>query len=116
MKILLYFIAGLFVFHHSLAQSNKKAKKWNSLGIEKIKLKQYAEASDAFSEAIKLDNYYSEAFNNRGIAIAFMEDYLIAIEDFTIAIQIDPKYTEAYYNRGKANLNLKKLYGSHKRF
>ena len=63
-------------------------------------LRNYSEAIDAYTEAIRLKPNYAEAYNNRGIAKGKLGKYFAGIADYNTAILLKPDYAEAYHNRG----------------
>jgi tetratricopeptide (TPR) repeat protein len=62
----------------------------------------YAEAVEAYTNAIKLYDLNEYAYYNRGIAYRKLKDYKNAIADFTKAIQLNPQGTFTYLYRGMA--------------
>lgn len=62
----------------------------------------YAEAAEAYTNAIKLYDLNEYAYYNRGNAYRKLKDYPKAIADFTKAIQLNSQNTFAYLYRGMA--------------
>jgi Flp pilus assembly protein TadD len=67
--------------------------------------KQYDQAIDAFTQAIRLKPDYPDAYNERGMAYDEKGEYDLAIQDYTQAVKLNPNYAEAYYNRGISYAN-----------
>ena len=63
-------------------------------------LRNYSEAIDSYTEAIRLKPNFAEAYNNRGIAKGRLGKYFAGIADYDTAIRLKPDYAEAYHNRG----------------
>lgn len=66
----------------------------------------YAEAVEAFSEAIAKNPRYAYAYHNRGTAYGRMQNYSQAAQDFSQAIALKSDYATAYGGRGFANYGL----------
>jgi tetratricopeptide (TPR) repeat protein len=62
----------------------------------------YAEAVEAYTNAIKLYEFNEYAYYNRGNAYRKLKDYKSAITDFTQAIKLNPQSTFALLYRGMA--------------
>lgn len=62
----------------------------------------YLAATDAFSEAIKLNPRSASAWNNRAVARVHMGDLSGAVRDYNRAIELAPSDPEIYFNRGNA--------------
>jgi tetratricopeptide (TPR) repeat protein len=62
----------------------------------------YLAATDAFSEAIKLNPRSASAWNNRAVARVHMGDLAGAVRDYNRAIELAPGDAEIYFNRGNA--------------
>jgi tetratricopeptide (TPR) repeat protein len=62
----------------------------------------YAEAIEAYTNAIKLFDLNEYAYYNRGNAYRKLKDYKNAIADFSKAIELNPQNTFAYLYRGMA--------------
>jgi tetratricopeptide (TPR) repeat protein len=63
----------------------------------------YAEAVEAYTNAIKLFDLNEYAYYNRGNAYRKLKDYKNAIADFNKAIELNPQSTFAYLYRGMAH-------------
>ncbi|QYX30608.1 serine protease [Sphaerospermopsis torques-reginae] len=70
-------------------------------------LKEYKQAIDDYTQAIKIDPENAEYYKNRGLAYFQLKDYKQAINDYTQAIKIDPKDALYYVGRGLAYFQLK---------
>jgi serine/threonine protein kinase len=62
----------------------------------------YAEAVEAYSEALLLDPASAVAANNRGNAYYKLGHHDAAIEDYSRAVRLGPDEPRAYFNRGNA--------------
>ena len=62
----------------------------------------YAEAEEAFDNAIKYDKNNYEAYYLRGCAKINAQKYQEAILDLEKAIELKPDYADAYFNIGRA--------------
>ncbi|WP_416667170.1 tetratricopeptide repeat protein [Egbenema bharatensis] len=61
---------------------------------------QWAEAIDAYTQAIELDPNNADTYYNRGLAYHNQGDSQAALADYSEAIELDPNYSFAYNNRG----------------
>jgi tetratricopeptide (TPR) repeat protein len=75
------------------------AEKWFEKGYKYGEAKNYDEAIQCYTEAIRLNRDYADAYNNRGNAHEVQGDFVAAIKDYTEAIRLNRDYAEAYYNR-----------------
>jgi len=64
------------------------------------RLEKSAEAINAYSQAITLDEKYIAAIYNRGNAYMKIAKDDFALEDLNKAIELDANFYQAYYNRG----------------
>lgn len=69
--------------------------------------KQYREAVESYTSAIKLQSNVAQFYNDRGHAYNALGEYKKAIRDFDKAIELDPQFAIAYNNRGYAYVHLK---------
>ncbi len=76
------------------------AKQHNEQGKSLIQEGKYAQAIEAYTQAIELQPNYAEAYNNRGLAYAMQAHHERAIAEYTQAIAHYPDYAEAYNNLG----------------
>ena len=79
---------------------------WFSAGYLYEVRDSFEAASNAYTQAIRLNPDYAVAYNNRGSAKDSFGQSEAAIADYNKAIQLNPKLAEAYYNRGHAKINL----------
>jgi tetratricopeptide (TPR) repeat protein len=70
-----------------------KAHAWR--GNARIQLKDYSQAFDDFSEAIRLDSRIATAYHGRGYAWGAKKEYEMAIKDYDDTIRLDPKNASA---------------------
>ncbi|XP_065194292.1 serine/threonine-protein phosphatase 5-like [Sycon ciliatum] len=70
--------------------------------------KQFPEAIELYSEAIKVNPSNAIYFGNRSIAYLRTESYGWALDDATKAISLDSSYLKGYYRRATANMALGK--------
>ena len=68
------------------------------LGIIKIQLKQFEEATVWLNKAITIDPNNHSVFNNLGVCYKELKKYNDALNNFKIALNIKPDYAEAYNN------------------
>jgi tetratricopeptide (TPR) repeat protein len=76
------------------------AQEWFEQGDKHSDVKNYDEAINCYTEAIRLKPDYAEAYNNRGNAHKVKGDQDGAIADYTEAIRLKPDYYTAHFNRG----------------
>ena len=62
----------------------------NNLGIVLLEERKIAEAHDAFSEALRIDQGYAMAYSNRGAAAIELGNPLSAVADYRSAVTLDP--------------------------
>ena len=107
-KIQIWFVVFTMAFLSSqtgLAAENLTAQDWFLRGMEFEKSNVHEEAIKMYTEAIRLDRYYTEAYLRRGKAYRVANKTYVteALQDFSRAIDLDPKNAEAYYERGLLN-------------
>jgi len=68
------------------------------LGIIKIQLKQFEEATVWLNKAISINPNNHSVFNNLGVCYRELKKYNEALNNFKIALNIKPDYAEAYNN------------------
>lgn len=69
-------------------------------GVACQNVRQYAEAIEHYTKAIRVKPDFAEAYYNRGIAYSDKGDCDSAIADYTKAIELNPGDAAAYSNRG----------------
>lgn len=69
---------------------------WNNKGVVLSKLGRYAEAIDAYNQALVLNPDYVNAWNNKGVALSKLKNYTDAIDAFDQALQSAPGYQPTY--------------------
>ncbi|MDB9485804.1 tetratricopeptide repeat protein [Dolichospermum circinale CS-537/01] len=70
-------------------------------------LKNYKQAIDDYTQAIKIDTKNPTYYRDRGVAYGKLKNYKQAIDDYTQAIKIDDKNAIYYVGRGLAYFQLK---------
>jgi tetratricopeptide (TPR) repeat protein len=79
------------------------AEEWFEKGYKYGEAKNYDEAIQCYTEAIRLKPDYAEPYNNRGLARADKGDLTGAIKDYTRSIELNnPELHLPYNNRGAA--------------
>jgi len=80
------------------------AAEWYAKGKEYQNNSDYTNAINAYSEAIKLDEYFAAAYFWRGLAYEqrYPYDWELAISDFTTSIKYNYNLAYSYNNRGYA--------------
>ncbi|MEY3404356.1 MAG: hypothetical protein RLZZ86_3978 [Cyanobacteriota bacterium] len=84
----------------------QSARDFYARGITKLDQYNYREATEDFTQAIKLDPKYIEAYFKRGYSHTWVSKHQEALTDFNQAIVLDPNYLDAYLNRGWSQLFL----------
>jgi tetratricopeptide (TPR) repeat protein len=84
----------------------QSARDFYARGITKLDQYNYREATEDFTQAIKLDPKYIEAYFKRGYSYTWVSKHQEALTDFNQAIVLDPNYLDAYLNRGWSQLFL----------
>jgi tetratricopeptide (TPR) repeat protein len=72
------------------------------LGMILMELGKVAEATDRFTEAVKLDPDYAAARNELGLALEQAGRTNEAIQQYEQAVRLEPDLAEAHYNLGNA--------------
>ena len=85
-----------------LEKVKNNAEAWNNKGVALGTLGDYADAINAYDEAIRLEPSFAEAWNNKGIALDSLGNYTDAIRAYDEAIRLKPSFAEAWNNRGIA--------------
>ena len=68
------------------------------IGIIKIQLKQFEEATVWLNKAISINTNNHSVFNNLGVCYRELKKYNQALNNFKISLNIKPDYAEAYNN------------------
>eukprot|EP00887_Chlorella_sp_A99_P006019 scaffold27.g6019.t1 len=84
------------------AASKALAEEKKLLGNTYFKDKHYAQAVEAYSEAIQLDPTNHVLYSNRAFAELRLEQPGACIVDATKALELSPTYAKAYYRRADA--------------
>ncbi|GAX35845.1 tetratricopeptide repeat protein [Nodularia sp. NIES-3585] len=77
-----------------------------SAGHAAYQIRDYEQAAENFSQAIKQESTNARAFVNRGNARYNLRDYEGALEDYNQALQINPEEVQAFVHRGNARYML----------
>ncbi len=85
---------------------NKPAQEAVLRGAGLVSDRQYQQALQQFSAAIRLDPTYAEAFNQRAIAYYLAEDYHASIEDGELTVQLMPAHFGAWAGLGHCHAHL----------
>lgn len=88
------------------ASSRQMAQRANDMGLLNYREKRYAEAENAFTEALKHKPDFALAANNLGFVYLKQQKYPEAARWFENTVQIDPSRAIAYLNLGDARLAL----------
>jgi len=83
-----------------LRESKNNFEVTHLLGIIKIQLKQFEEATVWLSKAITINPKNHSTFNNLGVCYKELKKYPEALNSFNSAIKIKPDYAEVYNNIG----------------
>ncbi|MDB9482653.1 tetratricopeptide repeat protein [Dolichospermum circinale CS-537/05] len=73
---------------------------YKARGDEHRNLKNYKQAINDYTQAIKIDPKNPTYYRDRGLTYFQLKDYKQAINDYTQAIKLKPDYPEAYTNLG----------------
>jgi len=79
-----------------------EAQKYNQQGIELMKLGDYAEAVEAFQQALEIYPDSEKIYSNLGIALGHDRRFDEAVVAFQEALKINPQNWETYNNLGIA--------------
>jgi tetratricopeptide (TPR) repeat protein len=87
---------------------NNKASAFNDRGVAKCRIRDYQDAINDFSEAIKINPSKPLYYKNRGVSYSNIKEYDKAIDDFNKVIAIASNNDADVYNfRGVANAKKK---------
>ncbi|BAZ41171.1 TPR repeat-containing protein [Calothrix sp. NIES-4101] len=75
-------------------------------GHASYKIKNYEQAIEKFTQAIRKFPTYAKAYVNRGNAHYNLKQYDAALSDYNQAVKINPNETKAYVSRGNTRLIL----------
>jgi hypothetical protein len=78
-------------------QDNADWMRWNNLGIAYLDQLQYSEASQAFSEVVKLRPDYADGYTNVGLTNIEWEKYASARAGLERALAVEPNNARALY-------------------
>ena len=81
---------------------------WFNAGIASCNLKQYAQAVQAYREAIRNQAEYGDAWHKLGVAYANLKDYDNALQAYEDALRMEPDNADAWYDLGNTYYDLKK--------
>lgn len=76
-------------------------------GNEAFLAKNYPEAIEHYSEAIKLNPNEAIFYSNRSACYGYLKDWKKAYDDAKLSIQKDPKFIKAYYRMATAQSEMK---------
>ena len=103
MKRLSFLLIALFFTSLYSCQDPAKSRLYMDEGNKlMMNYGKYAEAEEAFDNAIKYDKNNYEAYYLRGCAKINAQKYQEAILDLEKAIELKPDYADAYFNIGRA--------------
>jgi len=78
------------------------------MGVIFAQTKNYLQAIDFLSKAIKINPWFAPCYNNAGLALQALSRYEEALASYDQAIGIKLDYVESYFNRGNALKELKR--------
>jgi tetratricopeptide (TPR) repeat protein len=87
---------------HEKTTTNPDALAAFERGDEHFESRDYKNAIEKYTEAIRLDPDYADAYSSRGTAYCAEGDYDKAIDDYNEAIRIKPDYAIYYSSRSYA--------------
>lgn len=86
----------------------KSALDWKNEGNTFIKAKNYQEAINAYTEAIKIDPTNHVFFSNRSMAYTSLNEFENALNDADECIKVNPAFAKGYLRKGYALFKLDK--------
>ena len=103
--IILFILGNLAIFTYGhFFPANKNFNE----GINNRNLRNYEQAIEYFTKAIKIDPKYIDAYHWRGITYNDLKKYDEAINDFNNTIKLSPEHAEAYKYKGDIYFDLEK--------
>jgi len=78
-------------------------------GDEAFKRREWKQAADLYSEAIRLNSEVPAYFSNRSAAFVEMGDFQAALEDGKVAETLDPSWPKPHFRQGIALRALKRF-------
>jgi tetratricopeptide (TPR) repeat protein len=78
---------------------------WFALGEADDDLGQYAQAIEAYRQALQINPRYADAWYNLGVAYHHAGQYAQAIDAYRQALRINPRYADAWNNLGAAYIH-----------
>ena len=82
------------------AQNPKAAEKHHKQGLHYYEQEQYADALQAFNQALQLDSQFTQALNNKGNVFFRMGQPDKALYWYDEAIKTDSSFSTAFFNKG----------------
>ena len=86
----------------------KKSEQLKEKGNELIKENKFAEAAEAYTEALSLDpankKLNSIVYSNRALTFMKRKDWLKALDDLNKSIELDPNYTKSLMRRAEVQM------------
>jgi tetratricopeptide (TPR) repeat protein len=102
-------LLGFSVAFNLLSSVEHYAQSRHDLGMTLMELGKVTEASDRFTEAVKLDPDYAAAHNELGLALEQTGRIDAAIQQYEQAVRLEPDMAEAHYNLGSALVRTRNL-------
>ncbi len=93
----------------SVPETSKEATEYKEKGNKSFKDKNFDEAIENFTAAIKLKDNDATFYCNRSIAYGSLGKWNLSLNDSQMAIKLDNKYVKAYCRSLKAYLMLSKI-------
>lgn len=90
------------------AEDVAKAEEFKSRANKLFEESKFAQAVEAYEEAIKLNPNNAVYWSNKAFALTKLEQYGAALTEATKAIELDKTYAKGYYRRGSALVALGK--------
>ncbi len=114
MDLMIKFTSQPFAAQNNFTQSLVNSPRNDNLNFEEYykqghasyKIKDYEQAIEKFSQAIRKLPRYAKAYVNRGNAHYNLKQYDAALSDYNQAVKINPSESKAYISRGNTRLIL----------